>query len=84
VILLGIFCGFASLYFTRTTFVAEDFFKKVTSPWQKWIIGGLFLSIVIFLFPPLYGEGYDAIQHIYNGQYHDITAGSIFYDLDRI
>ena len=83
VVLLGIFCGFASLYFTRTTFVAEDFFKRIRSPWQKWMIGGLFLSIVIFLFPPLYGEGYDAIQHIYNGQYHEITAGSIFYDLDR-
>ena len=74
----------ALFYFTRTTFVAEDFFKRIKNPWQKWIIGGLFLSIVIFLFPPLYGEGYDAIQYIYNGQYHQITGNSIFYDLDQI
>ncbi len=84
VILLGICCGFASLYFTRTTFWAEDFFKRFHNPWQKWIMGGLFLSIVIFLFPPLYGEGYDAIQNIYNGQYHSITEGSVFYDLDKM
>lgn len=84
VILLGICCGFASLYFTRTTFWAEDFFKRFHNPWQKWIMGGTFLSIVIFLFPPLYGEGYDAIQNIYNGQYHSITEGSVFYDLDKM
>ena len=79
VILLGIFCGFVSLYFTRTTFWAEDQFKRVKSPWIKWIIGGAFLSIAIFLFPPLYGEGYDAIQNIYNGQYHAILGNSLFY-----
>ena len=79
VILLGIFCGFVSLYFTRTTFWAEDQFKRVKNPWVKWIIGGAFLSIAIFLFPPLYGEGYDAIQHIYNGQYHSILGNSLFY-----
>jgi len=84
VILLGIFCGFASLYFTRTTFWAEDLFKKITNPWKKWVVGGIFLSIVIFLFPPLYGEGYDAIQNIYNGQYHAITGNSIFYDIDQM
>ena len=81
VILLGIFCGFVSLYFTRTTFWAEDQFKRVKNPWIKWIIGGAFLSIAIFLFPPLYGEGYDAIQHIYNGQYHSILGNSLFYYL---
>jgi len=84
VILLGIFCGFASLYFTRTTFWAEDMFKRVRSPWSKWLIGGIFLSIVIFLFPPLYGEGYDSIQHIYNGEFHEILGNSIFYDLDQM
>lgn len=81
VILLGILCGFASLYFTRTTFWAEDLLKKIRNPWTKWAYGGAFLSIVIFLLPPLYGEGYDSIQHIYDGHYTEITGNSIFYDL---
>lgn len=79
VILLGIVCGFASLYFTRTTFWAEDMFKKIRSPWRKWIVGGSMLSILIFLLPPLYGEGYESIQHIYDGHYQEITENSIFY-----
>jgi len=81
VVLLGIFCGFASLYFTRCTFWAEDQFKKIVNPWTKWIVGGVFLSCIIFLLPPLYGEGYEAIQHIYNGTYHEITNNSIFFNL---
>ena len=80
VMLLGIVCGFVSLYFTRTTFWAEDIFKRLRNPWTKWAIGGLFLSVLIFLFPPLYGEGYESIQHLYNGQYTEIVANSIFYD----
>lgn len=81
VVLLGVFCGFSSLYFTRCTFFAEDLFKKILNPWKKWVIGGLFLSCAIFLLPPLYGEGYESIQHIYNGTYHDIANNSIFYNL---
>lgn len=81
VVLLGIFCGFSSLYFTRCTFWAEDQFKKIVNPWIKWVVGGLFLSCIIFLLPPLYGEGYESIQHIYNGTYHEITNNSIFYNL---
>lgn len=79
VVLLGLFCGLASLYFTRTTFFAEDMFKRVKNPWTKWVIGGAFLSISIFLMPPLYGEGYESIQHIYNGNFDAITEGSYFY-----
>ena len=81
VILLGIFCGFVSLYFTRTTFWAEDLFKRLKNPWTKWAVGGAFLSVTIFLLPPLYGEGYQSIQHIYDGQYTKITGTSLFYDL---
>ena len=80
VVLLGIFCGFASLYFTRCTFWAEDQFKKISNPWVKWIVGGLFLSCVIFILPPLYGEGYESIQHIYNGTYNEIAKNSIFFN----
>lgn len=80
VILLGILCGFASLYFTRCTFWAEDRFKLIKNPWAKWAIGGLFLSVIIFLFPPLYGEGYEFIQHIYDGHYRQIASNSLFYE----
>ncbi|MBO7378744.1 MAG: chloride channel protein [Bacteroidales bacterium] len=81
VILLGVVCGFVSLYFTRTTFLAEDWFRRIRNPWKKWMFGALFLSISIFLLPPLYGEGYGSIQHLYDGNTIEITDNSIFYDL---
>lgn len=79
VILLGIACGFVSLFFTRCTFWAEDRFRKINNPWKKFAIGGCILSILIFLLPPLYGEGYDAIQHIYDGDCQQILTGSPFH-----
>ncbi|MFA6872890.1 MAG: chloride channel protein, partial [Bacteroidaceae bacterium] len=62
VILLGILCGLVSLYFTRSMSWFEDIFARLTTPWKKLALGGSVLSILIFLFPPLYGEGYTTIK----------------------
>ena len=67
-ILLGIFCGLVSLYFTRTMNSLEDVFRKYSSPYVKLLIGGATLSILIYLFPSLYGEGYDLIELLLNGR----------------
>ncbi len=67
VILLGIFCGLVSLYFTRAMNTVENVFRKYSNPYVKLVIGGVMLSVLIFLFPPLYGEGYDTINLLLNG-----------------
>lgn len=79
VVLLGIFCGFVSLYFTRTMNMMENVFRRITNPWKKAVIGGVILSGLIFLFPPLYGEGYSAITDLLNGDTSSIVNGSFFY-----
>ncbi len=80
VILLGVFCGFVSLYFTRVMNVMENFFsKKLATPLKKTVVGGIILSTLIFLFPPLYGEGYGAITDLLGGDPSSIVNGSIFY-----
>ena len=56
VIFLGFFCGFVSLYFTRIMNRMEDIFRRIGTPWKKFILGSLILSCSIFLLPPLYGE----------------------------
>lgn len=81
-ILLGIFCGFVSLYFTRWCFRMESFFRKMQHKWMKICTGGAILAILIFLFPPLYGEGYDAINRLLMGDVQSVVNGSVFY-LDR-
>lgn len=82
VILLGLFCGLVSLYFTRAMNATENVFRKL-GYWQKFIVGSCILSILIFLFPPLYGEGYNTINALLSGlQDNDkIMNGSLFYSL---
>jgi Chloride channel protein EriC len=83
VILLGIFCGLVSLYFTRAMIWFEGIFGKLNNPYKKLILGAIVLSILIFLFPPLYGEGYDTIDLLLNGRnfgdWSSIMNNSIFY-----
>ena len=66
-VLLGIVCGFVSLYFLRTTLRIEDKLGKMQNPFLKWILCALSLGVLIFLFPPLFGEGYDSLTQIMCG-----------------
>ena len=67
-LILGVVCGLASLYFTRGMNTLEQWMKhNVRSTGLKILVGGLTLSLLIFLFPPLYGEGYDVIRQLING-----------------
>ncbi|MDL2265765.1 chloride channel protein [Parabacteroides sp. OttesenSCG-928-G07] len=81
VLLLGIFCGLLSLYFTRVMNKVEGRFRQLNTYWKKFIVGGVVLSVLIFLFPPLYGEGYDTIGSLLNGQFTHIMEKSPFYSL---
>lgn len=68
-VLLGISCGLVSLYFIRTMGFCEGIFAKFKDhPHIKLAIGGTVLSLLIFLFPALYGEGYSSINLLLNGQ----------------
>lgn len=85
VILLGIATGFLSLYFTRIMMMMEGFFRKIRHSLLKIITGGVILAGLIFLFPPLYGEGYGAINQLLDGNVGSIVNGSFFYvDRDSI
>ncbi len=83
VIMLGVFCGLVSLYFTRVMNWTEGQFRRYgTTFWRKFIMGGCILSLLIFIFPPLYGEGYDTITHLLNGQFIDLMDNSMFYSFN--
>lgn len=81
-IILGIACGLVSLYFTKMMFFTENIFSRISSPVYKIIIGSAVVMMLIFLFPPLYGEGYGAINHLLDGEPSTIVDGTFFY-LDR-
>ena len=80
VIMLGVTCGLVSLYFTHVTTAIERQFKQLSNPYCKLAIGGTILCVLIFLFPPLYGEGYDTITELINGTSENIILdNSLFY-----
>ncbi len=74
-LLLGVACGFVSLYFTRGMNWLEQHFKRLPNMWLKIIIGGSVLGLLVYLFPPLYGEGYDVILQLFND---DPQSGIMF------
>lgn len=63
-ILLGVFCGALSLYFTRSMNAFEQVFGRLKNMWTKLLLGGSVLAVLIFFFPPLYGEGYTTISEL--------------------
>ncbi|GAB6011093.1 chloride channel protein [Viscerimonas tarda] len=80
VILLGLFCAFISLIFTRSMNLFENLIRPLNF-WTKFFLCTAILSILIFLFPPMYGEGYDTINTLLTGEIDSETIlnGSIFY-----
>ena len=66
-ILLGISCAAFSVYFTRMTLWLEDKIKSIKRPFVRWALAASCLGLLIFLFPPLYGEGYEHLHSLLNG-----------------
>ena len=82
-ILLGIACGFLSLYFMRLMSWCENGYGKLSKyPYLKLLTGGVVLSSLIFLFPSLYGEGYDSLGLFIEGKtltdWMQVMSGSMF------
>ena len=77
-VILGFFCGAVSLYFTRTTLSLEDRIKNISNPYKRWILCAIGLGLLIFLFPPLYGEGYSSINLLLSGSDSLLDEFSVF------
>ena len=78
-ILLGVMCGFVSLYYTRGMNKVEGVFRKLNTFWSKLLVGALMLSALIYLLPPLYGEGYDSINHLLSLDPERLFENSLFF-----
>lgn len=76
-LLLGIFCGLCSVYFLRTTLWLEDFIARWKNSWLRWIICAVGLGVLILLFPPLFGEGYNSLGPLLTGSDPSGEAGSV-------
>ena len=82
-VILGVFCALVSVYFLRTTDKVEGLFAKFTNPWLRVGVGGLLLGVPIFLFPPLYGEGYGVLTQLLHGDSSSLFVNTIYGSLGR-
>jgi len=78
-ILLGVFAGLVSVYFSRIFVFIENLFRKIKRWWVRWLLGGIILGILVFSFPSLFGEGYEAINSCLEGDYSSLFNQSPFY-----
>lgn len=79
-IALGVLCGMVALYFTRTHYYLEKKIQSVSNDWARIIMGGLALGLIVFIFPPMYGEGYNTIKALIAHDGKFILDKSIFFD----
>jgi len=76
-LILGLFSAASSVYFTRTTLWLEDKIKSISKPMYRWGISALCLGLLIFLFPPLFGEGYEYLHELLNGGTIDLDGQTV-------
>ena len=76
-LILGLFCASCSVYFTRMTLWLEDRIKSIQRPFVRWALSASGLGLLIFLFPPLYGEGYEHLHVLLNGGMIDMEGETI-------
>ncbi len=80
-LLLGIFLGFVSLYFIRMSLYLEIKFRRIRKQYVRIGTGGLVLGLLIFLFPPLWGEGYSSVNKVFNDLGPTLLNNSLFFNL---
>ncbi len=78
--LMGVVCGVISIYFTRMYMYIGRTFKKLKNPWIRFGLGAFGLGILIFILPPLFGEGYNEINYCLKGDFSYLFMNSPFYD----
>lgn len=78
ILLLGLFCGFYSVYYKRIMHWLGNKLENMKNQWFRNVLSGAVIAICVFMFPALYGEGYGIVGHIINGETGVMTQGSVF------
>ncbi len=77
-LILGVISGFVSVYFAKVYNLFSEIFEKVNGIWKRLLVAGGILSVIIFLLPPLYGEGYEIVNSSLRGDIQALFEGSLY------
>ncbi|MBO5882477.1 MAG: chloride channel protein, partial [Alistipes sp.] len=82
-ILLGCFCGIMAFYFTSVNSKVGGFYKSINQQWRKWLYAGITLGVLIFIFPPLYGEGHSSFGALMTGDTESLFNHTLFHSFSH-
>jgi chloride channel protein, CIC family len=77
-VVLGVSSGLISLYFSRMTLFLEGNYEKIRNVYLRLLLGGTVLGILVYFFPPFYGEGYNTIMVLLQGNADQAFSGQLF------
>ena len=83
-ILLGVCCGAMSYYFTSVNSIIGTYVKNIKTQYRRWAFAGGGLGVLIFIFPPLYGEGYEGMMELMHGRVASLFDNSLFFKFSNI
>ncbi len=81
-IVFGVLAGLLSVYFSKSYLSSNRFFAKIKSKWKKYLLGSSVLGLLIFLFPSLYGEGYEVVNQALKGDTQFLFDNSLYPNFD--
>lgn len=79
VIVLGVLCGLYSIYYSRVGVLTQRLLELCRSPWLKALLSGVILAVLVFVFPSLYGEGYETMARLIDGNLTAMTDYSFWH-----
>lgn len=83
VLALGIAGMLAARFLHKTYSFCNHYLSLIKNDYLRAIAGGLALGTVIFLFPPMYGEGYISVNELLRSNESVIFSNSIFASLSH-
>ncbi|MGY0426493.1 MAG: chloride channel protein, partial [Polaribacter sp.] len=78
-LLLGVFSALISVYFSKVYFAIGDLFKRTQNVYKRLLVGGILLGVLVYIVPPLYGEGYETINNVLSGNVSDVVQSNVFH-----
>jgi CIC family chloride channel protein len=83
-IILGVIAGLISVYFVKLNFFIEKMLNKWKNIWLKAAVASLILGVMIYFFPPLFGEGFHSLMQIMSGDISEITKNTFFFGMSNV
>lgn len=84
IVIFGVFCGLYCVYYNITKNYATRRFVAIKNRWLAALISGGLLSVSVFMFPQLFGEGFGIITPLVNDGTVSFTSMGIFAELEGI